>query len=369
MAEIRLQNVSKQYGKNPALNDVCLDVADGRAVVLLGPSGCGKTTLLRCVAGLEKVSSGQVIIGGTPANDLTPRERDLSMVFQNYALFPLLTAFDNIAFPLKIRGKSKTEISSRVREVAKLLQIENLLEKTPRQLSGGEQQRVAIGRAIVREPRAFLLDEPLSNLDAPTRIQLRTELKKLQRSLGVTTIYVTHDQAEAMALADKIGVMRNGKVLQYDGPDTIYSNPRDLFVASFIGVPAMNVADVKLVNENGSSFLRGQGISYQLSPELAQIIGSDTHSGDLILGIRSEDLLVRDGSGLSNHSKKIAECEVQLIESFGAFKLVELEIGPDVTFRVTLPSDSKLVPGDHLSIAVADDKIHVFDKSSGNVVI
>lgn len=368
MAEILLENITKHYGNVAALSDVSLNIPDGHSVVLLGPSGCGKTTLLRCIAGLEKVNGGKITIGGSSANEWTPRERDLSMVFQNYALFPLMTAFDNIAFPLKIRGKSITEISARVKEVARLLQIESLLDKHPKQLSGGEQQRVAIGRAIVREPRAFLLDEPLSNLDAPTRIQLRTEIKKIQKSFGVTTVYVTHDQAEAMSLADKIGVMRSGKVLQYDTPDAIYSNPQNLSVASFIGTPAMNLADVKLVKENGSSFLKGSGISYPLTAQLVQRIDLDMATRDLVLGIRSEDIQVNNGS-VPLSRPKIADGEVQLIESFGAFKLVELEINPDVTFRITLPNDSKLVSGDHVSLAVVNDRIHVFDKSSGKTVI
>lgn len=368
MAEIILENISKQYGSKTALDGVSLDIPDGQSVVLLGPSGCGKTTLLRCIAGLETVNGGKITIGGSPANELTPRERDLSMVFQNYALFPLMTAFDNIGFPLKIRGKSKTEITARVNEIAKLLQIESLLTKTPRQLSGGEQQRVAIGRAIARQPKAYLFDEPLSNLDAPTRIQLRSEIKKLQKAFGVTTIYVTHDQSEAMALADKIGVMRNGKILQYDTPDTVYSNPESLFVASFIGTPAMNTADVRVVKENGSSFLRGSGISYQMNSKLAQQIDSDAASKDLVLGIRAEDVQVGNGSNPTNR-QRIAEGEVQLIESYGAFKLVELGIGQDVTFRVTLPSDSKMATGDRLSVAVTSDRVHVFDKSSGKALI
>lgn len=369
MAEILLENITKQYGDIAALNDVSLDIPDGHSVVLLGPSGCGKTTLLRCIAGLEKVNGGKIVIDGSPANELTPRERDLSMVFQNYALFPLMTAFDNIAFPLKIRGRPTTEISARVREVAKLLQIETLLDKTPRQLSGGEQQRVAIGRAIAREPKAFLLDEPLSNLDAPTRIQLRTELKKIQKSLGVTTIYVTHDQSEAMALADKIGVMRSGKIIQYDSPDIVYSNPQDLFVASFIGTPAMNVVDVKLVRENGTSFLRGPGMSYPLDSQLAQRISSDAESRELVLGIRSEDIQVGYIDSVPLGRPKIANGEVQIVESLGAFRLVELEIAPDVDFRVTLPNDSKLVPGDHVSLAAINGRIHVFDKSLGKTVV
>ncbi len=245
MAEIVLKNLLKRFGNVVAVNDVSLDIPDGRAVVLLGPSGCGKTSLLRCIAGLEKPDSGRVLIDGNLVNDFTPRERDLSMVFQNYALFPLMSAYDNIAFPLKIRGKSQSEISNRVKEVANILRIENLLDKFPRQLSGGEQQRVAIGRAISREPKAFLLDEPLSNMDAPTRVQLRTELKRIQKELSVTTIYVTHDQSEAMALADKIGVMKSGGILQYESPDDVYLNPASTFVAGFIGSPPMNLADVE----------------------------------------------------------------------------------------------------------------------------
>jgi len=368
MAEIVLKNVTKRYGSNLALNDVSLDVPDKSSVVLLGPSGCGKTTLLRCMAGLEKVNGGSVLIDGVIVNDLTPRERDLSMVFQNYALFPLMTAFDNIAFPLKIRGKSQSEISGRVHEIAKLLQIENLLSNFPRQLSGGEQQRVAIGRAISRQPKAFLLDEPLSNLDAPTRLQMRSELKKIQKTLGVTMIFVTHDQTEAMALADKIGVMKSGKILQYSTPDSVYSDPENIFVASFLGSPPMNMVDVVLVKENGSSILRGSGVSFPLSAALAQSLESKADSKELVLGVRSEDLLVSKNP-VSNGRSKIATGEVQFVELFGAFVIVDLKISDEVSFKVSLSRDSNLSPGDRVSLAVVDNREHVFEKSTGRTLI
>jgi multiple sugar transport system ATP-binding protein len=365
MAEIVLKNLLKRYGNLVAVNDLSLDIPDGRAVVLLGPSGCGKTTLLRCIAGLEKVDGGSVQVDGNLVNDLTPRDRDLSMVFQNYALFPLMTAYDNIAFPLKIRGKSESETSVRVKEVAKLLQIETLLDKTPRQLSGGEQQRVAIGRAISREPKAFLLDEPLSNMDAPTRVQLRTELKKIQKDLGVTTIYVTHDQSEAMALADKIGVMKSGELQQYDSPDIVYSNPATVFVASFIGSPPTNLADVQLVREPSGSLLRGPGINYPLTDEIVQQISQKSSGSQFMLGIRSEDISV----ARENDSSTFASAEVQLVESFGAFVLLELKISDGVFFKVAVARDSKFNSGDRIYLESISDRIHLFEKQSGKVVI
>jgi multiple sugar transport system ATP-binding protein len=364
MAEIVLKNLSKHFGGLTALNNLSLDIPDGRAVVLLGPSGCGKTTLLRCIAGLEKPDSGSVLIDGNLVNDLTPRERDLSMVFQNYALFPLMSAYDNIAFPLKIRGKSQSEISARVKEVAKLLQIENLLTKMPRQLSGGEQQRVAIGRAIAREPKAFLLDEPLSNMDAPTRVQLRTELKKIQRNLSVTTIYVTHDQSEAMALADRIGVMKSGEVLQYNSPDEVYTNPATTFVASFIGSPPTNLADVELVRDSSNSYLKGRGISYLLSPDSTVRIAQNSPSAQFVLGVRSEDILVtKDGPS------KFAQAEVQLVESFGAFVLLELKISDGMYFKVSVARDSRFVSGDRVYLEIVNSRFHLFERSTGKAVI
>jgi multiple sugar transport system ATP-binding protein len=368
MAEILLENISKHYGKVVAVNDISIKIADGESVVLLGPSGCGKTTLLRCIAGLEKLDGGKIFIDGNLVNELTPRERDLSMVFQNYALFPLMTAFDNIAFPLTIRGKSKSEITNQVNETAKLLQIENLLQKTPRQLSGGEQQRVAIGRAIARQPKAFLMDEPLSNLDAPTRVQMRTELKRIQREVGVTTIYVTHDQSEAMVLGDQIGVMKKGELLQFDTPDNVYSNPSNTFVASFIGSPPANLAEVTLIEESGLNYLKGSGIKYPVSTDRAQQISAKNVMNELILSIRSEDMQISKEFSPPDKSQ-IAEGDVQLKETFGAYALAEVKISDGVSFKVSVSRDFKLSVGEHVSIDRVDDKIHIFEKSTGKCLV
>ncbi len=366
MAEIVLENISKHFGKVTALHDISLTIKNGEAVVLLGPSGCGKTTLLRCIAGLEKPDQGTITIAGVVVNDQTPRERDLSMVFQNYALFPLMTVFENIAFPLKIRHKSQSEISARVREIARLLQIEPLLEKMPRQISGGEQQRVAIGRAIAREPKAFLMDEPLSNLDAPTRVQMRTELKRIQKQVGVTTIYVTHDQAEAMALADDIGVMRKGEVLQYAPPDAVYSAPADSFVAGFIGTPPSNLVDVGLETNGTSYLLKGSGITYPLSSAQLEQIRAKTSSRDLVFAVRAEDLEIID-RGTAAAPGTIAG-EVSLIEPYGGFALIDVMIATGVFLKVSVLRDVKLAVGDKVAIRILNNKIHLFEKPRGNLI-
>ena len=365
MAEIVLEKISKHFGKAVALQDISLTVKDGESAVLLGPSGCGKTTLLRCIAGLEKPDQGTVTIGGVVVNDLTPRERDLSMVFQNYALFPLMTVFDNIAFPLKIRHKSQSEISARVHEIAKLLQIEGLLEKMPRQISGGEQQRVAIGRAIAREPKAFLMDEPLSNLDAPTRVQMRTELKRIQKQVGVTTIYVTHDQAEAMTLADDIGVMRKGELLQYAPPDTVYSMPANEFVAGFIGTPPSNLVDVVL-ETNGSRYLKGPGINYTLSSEQLQQIRAKTPARDFVFDVRAEDLEIVNGGSATDPA--VISGEVSLIEPYGGFALIDVMIDNGVFLRVSILRDVKLAVGEKVAIRIVNNKVHLFEKSTGDLI-
>ena len=364
MAEIVIEKISKHFGKLAALKDISLTIKNGEAAVLLGPSGCGKTTLLRCIAGLEKPDQGTITIGGVVVNDLTPRERDLSMVFQNYALFPLMTVFDNIAFPLKIRHKSQSEIASRVQEIAKLLQIEGLLEKMPRQISGGEQQRVAIGRAIAREPKAFLMDEPLSNLDAPTRVQMRTELKRIQKQVGVTTIYVTHDQAEAMALADDIGVMRKGELLQYAPPDTVYSTPADSFVAGFIGTPPSNLVDVTLETNGPAGYLKGPGITYPLSATQLQQIRERTSSTDFVFAVRAEDLEIAEGATAAGQIIG----EVSLIEPYGGFALIDVMIADGVFLKVSVLRGAKLAVGDRVAIKIVNDRIHLFERSTGALV-
>jgi multiple sugar transport system ATP-binding protein len=366
MAEIVLENLSKHYGKVNALNDVSLKIENGESVVLLGPSGCGKTTLLRCIAGLEIATKGNIMIDGKSVNNVPARERDLSLVFQNYALFPLMTAFGNIAFPLKIRGVSQTEIESKVHDTAKLLQIENLLQKYPRELSGGEQQRVAIGRAIAREPKAFLMDEPLSNLDSPTRIQMRTELKRIQKDLGITTIYVTHDQSEAMVLGDHIGIMNMGMIAQFDTPDNVYSNPSNIFAASFIGNPPTNLSDMTL-QQNGGYYLEGMGTKFSISDEFSSKIKGKTSSKELVLGFRSEDAQISRTLIPASHSP-IIEGRVELIETFGGFEFVDVRVVGGNMFKISASRDFGVNVGEKVWIKLNRDRMHIFDKSTSQLV-
>src|ERR1700693_1840092 len=263
MARVLIRNLNKMYDDFHAVKDVNLEIRDKEFLVLVGPSGCGKTTTLRMVAGLETITSGQVLIGDTVVNDLAPMDRDIAMVFQNYALYPHMSVYDNMAFGLKMRKFEKPEIQKRVQEAAEILGIEQLLKRKPRQLSGGQRQRVALGRAIVRHPQVFLFDEPLSNLDAKLRVQMRVELKKLHERLGTTAIYVTHDQVEAMTLGDRVVVMRDAWVQQVGDPMELYNEPANRFVAGFIGSPAMNFAHVRVGGAHGGVFARGGGLPLQ----------------------------------------------------------------------------------------------------------
>src|SRR5579859_4085589 len=260
MARVLIRNLNKFYDDFHAVKDVNLEIRDKEFVVLVGPSGCGKTTTLRMVAGLESISSGQVLIGDTVVNDLAPMDRDIAMVFQNYALYPHMSVYDNMAFGLKMRKVDRGDIRKRVQEAADILGIHDLLARKPRQLSGGQRQRVALGRAIVRHPQVFLFDEPLSNLDAKLRVQMRVELKKLHERLGTTAIYVTHDQVEAMTLGDRVVVMRDGRVQQVGDPMELYNQPANRFVAGFIGSPAMNFAGVRIAAENGSLWAKSEDL-------------------------------------------------------------------------------------------------------------
>jgi multiple sugar transport system ATP-binding protein len=293
VAEITLEKLNKVYPDGThAVRDLDLEVDDGQFVVFVGPSGCGKTSALRMIAGLEPISDGIVRIGGKIVNDLPPKNRDVAMVFQNYALYPHMTAYKNMAFGLKMRQVDKVEIDRRVRDAARVLGLEDVLRKRPRTLSGGQRQRVAMGRAIVREPQAFLMDEPLSNLDAKLRVEMRAEIARIQRDLEVTTIYVTHDQVEAMTLGDEVAVMRDGVLQQYDVPQMLYDRPVNLFVAEFIGSPAMNVVGVDLERENGSLFARFGEHRVRLDDEFlsSRPALAGFENKPLILGIRPEDL-------------------------------------------------------------------------------
>jgi len=294
MAGITIERVSKVYGDGTlAVDDLNLEVEDGEFVVLVGPSGCGKTTALRMVAGLEEITEGSVHVGETLVNDLPPKDRDIAMVFQNYALYPHMTAADNIGFGLKMRGVPKREIDRQVTAAAKVLGLEEVLRKKPRTLSGGQRQRVAMGRAIVREPKAFLMDEPLSNLDAKLRVEMRAEITRIQRDLGVTTMYVTHDQTEAMTLGDRVAVMSRGVLQQLAPPQELYDQPVNLFVAEFIGSPAMNVAEAELVRSDGSVRVRfGADANLVVPPPVLDARPSlrEYEGRTLVVGIRPEDI-------------------------------------------------------------------------------
>lgn len=360
MAEVRLVDITKRFGQVIAVNKMSLDVKDREFMVLLGPSGCGKTTALRCIAGLENPDEGEVYIGGERVNDLDPKERNIAMVFQTYALYPHLTVFRNLAFPLENTKVPKDEIERKVREVVKLLKIEPLLDRKPKQLSGGQRQRVALGRAIIREPRAFLMDEPLSNLDAKLRVYMRAELKKLQRDLGITTIYVTHDQVEAMTMGDRIAIMNEGILQQIGTPDEIYFHPSNIFVAGFIGSPPTNFFDCTLSKNDA---LNCTEFEYPLPKELAEIVRK-SGSEEFVLGVRPQDTLV---SKKTDKGKNYVKAVVEVVEPIGDQIILDLKVG-DYLVKAVVSPDFKAEAGDEFWITFQTDKIHIFDKKTGKTL-
>jgi multiple sugar transport system ATP-binding protein len=365
MANLDIDNVSKKYGNTLAVNGVSLKVSSGTFTVILGPSGSGKTTLLRCVAGFERPDSGSISIDGTNVTDLPPRERDLAMVFQSYALFPLMTIHDNIGFPLKVRKVPKAEIDARVKEVADLLVIKHLLEKKPNQLSGGEQQRAALGRAIVRRPNALLMDEPLTSLDAPLRAQMRTELKRIRRETQMTAIYVTHDQAEAMGLADMIAIMSEGKLMQYGMPLDVYTKPENSFVAGFVGNPPTNILNAKFSVDGNGGIVKVDQASIRVDGPTANAIRDKAGDGaEILLGIRPEDIDV------SRSKKSDADLEI-VVESFEPLgsSIVITSLVDDKIFRLVLPPDKAVEPGSHLWLEWEQSKMHFFEKKSGALLL
>ncbi len=355
MAEVGLRDVEKSYGENRVIHGVTCTIADGEFLVVVGPSGCGKSTLLRMVAGLEAITSGDISIGGRVVNDLEPAERDIAMVFQNYALYPHMKVYDNMAYGLRIRRMSKAEIDERVKKAAGILELGELLDRTPRQLSGGQRQRVAMGRAIVREPAVFLFDEPLSNLDAKLRVQMRLEIKKLQQDLGITSVYVTHDQVEAMTLGHRLLVLNEGVVEQLGTPIELYERPASVFVAGFIGSPSMNFLSARVAAEGGAVELPGGDCLALANGALAGQGGRQ-----VTLGIRPEHLEAADeGAG-------VAHLTVEVVEQLGADTLVHGHFGSDRTdLTVRLPGVSGLKAGEVLPIAVAPTHLHLFDPDSG----
>ncbi len=358
MAELKLNKINKIYPNGfHAAKDVELKIEDKEFMVLVGPSGCGKTTTLRMIAGLEEISNGELFIGENVVNDVPPKDRDIAMVFQNYALYPHMTVYDNMAFGLKLRKQSKKEIDERVKNAAQILGIEPLLERKPKQLSGGQRQRVALGRAIVRNPKVFLMDEPLSNLDAKLRVQMRSELIKLHHELATTFVYVTHDQTEAMTMGTRICVMNAGEIQQVDSPHTIYENPINMFVAGFIGAPQMNFID-GTVKENGNKVnLEINGIQVEISKERGDVLKSKGYIGKTVaVGIRPEHILLNSGENMISG-------KISVTELLGAESILYINAsGSELVGRVDPDVDLKI--GDDVQFTFASDKIHLFDKDT-----
>jgi multiple sugar transport system ATP-binding protein len=359
MARVLIRNLNKFYDDFHAVKDVNLEIRDKEFVVLVGPSGCGKTTTLRMVAGLESISSGQVLIGDTVVNELPPMDRDIAMVFQNYALYPHMSVYDNMAFGLKMRKVDRGEIRKLVYDAADILGIRDYLARKPRQLSGGQRQRVALGRAIVRHPQVFLFDEPLSNLDAKLRVQMRVELKKLHNRLNTTAIYVTHDQVEAMTLGDRVVVMRGGLVQQVGEPLELYNTPANRFVAGFLGSPAMNFAPVHVTN--GAAGLRAANggfaidVPAEIGARLAPYAGRD-----VIMGVRPEDLQIANGS---DPPELCFDAMVEVVERLGAEILLDLQVGEQMMVASVEPN-VRAKHGDKLRFALRPERLHFFDTSS-----
>jgi multiple sugar transport system ATP-binding protein len=355
VAEVRFERIRKTFGKVTAVDDVDLEVADGDFVVLLGPSGCGKTTLLRCLAGLEKVDGGRVLIGGRDATDLPPRRRRIAMVFQSYAVFPHLKLYDNIAFGLKMQKEPKSAIRERVESSAKLLHIEDLLDRYPSQISGGQRQRVAVARAIATKADVLLMDEPLSNLDALLRMEMRAELKALLQKLGATTIYVTHDQVEALSMGDRIAVMNAGRIVQLDSPLAVYDHPADTFVGGFVGTPPMNFLAAEVATNGAASLVRTSGGSFPLSgPDGSSLVGRK-----LTLGIRAEAISVESAPG-----DGLVEATVVVVEPLGSHNLLTVRSGDDL-LKVSTPPHLFPEPESSIWLRLEPSKIRWMDSETG----
>jgi multiple sugar transport system ATP-binding protein len=359
MASVSLRQVTKSFGALEVLQPLSLDIPHGEFVVLVGPSGCGKSTLLRMIAGLEDVSGGTIAIDGRIVNEIEPKDRDIAMVFQDYALYPHMTVYENMAFGLIYRGTPKADIRARVEAAAETLDIAAYLKRRPRQLSGGQRQRVAMGRAIVRNPKVFLFDEPLSNLDAKLRVQMRTEIKKLHQRVRTTVIYVTHDQIEAMTLADRIVVMRSGRVEQVGTPDAIYREPASTFVASFIGAPSMNLAPARIEERGGALLLRlTEAIALPVPPERAARCAAE-NGRDVIVGIRPESF-----AWAAQDEPAAIEIVASVVEPLGSDTLVFFELGGhEMVSRV--PPEAARRAGDRLRLSVDLSRMHLFDPATG----
>ena len=369
MAGLKLSNIMKKYSNGlVAVSDFNLDIADKEFIIFVGPSGCGKSTTLRMIAGLEEITDGELYIGDRLMNDVAPKDRDIAMVFQNYALYPHMTVYDNIAFGLKLRKTPKAEIEKRVNEAARILAIENLLDRRPKALSGGQRQRVAMGRAIVREPQVFLMDEPLSNLDAKLRVQMRTEITKLHQNLQTTFIYVTHDQTEAMTLGTRIVVMKDGLIQQVDSPVNLYNKPNNMFVAGFIGSPQMNLMEAE-VKKNGNDVVLSFGeYEIKLLDAKAKAVEDGGYIGkQVVMGIRPEDLHDEELFISNATPGSVVDADVEITELLGAEVYLYLTLaGQQVVARVNPRSTAKT--NDRIKVAFDLQKVHVFDKNTEAVI-
>jgi multiple sugar transport system ATP-binding protein len=369
MASVVLKNMYKRFeGGVVAVNDLNLEVEDKEFIILVGPSGCGKTTTLRMIAGLEEISEGECYIGDVLVNDVQPKDRDIAMVFQNYALYPHMSVYENMAFGLRLRKTPKEEIKRRVAEAAKILDIEHLLDRKPKALSGGQRQRVALGRAIVREPRVFLMDEPLSNLDAKLRVQMRTEINKLHLKLQTTFVYVTHDQTEAMTMGTRIVVMKDGFVQQVDTPQALYEKPANVFVATFMGSPQMNIVTAKVEKRGKDIHLVFGKNNIKLHEGKAKKLETSDYVGkEVIVGIRPEAIHDEE-LFLEQFPASIVDADVEIVENLGSETYLYLLIdGNNFTARVNPRTTAK--PLDHIKVAFDSTKIHVFDKETERVIV
>jgi len=370
MASLSFQHVYKKYeGGVVAVSDFNLDVADKEFVILVGPSGCGKSTTLRMLAGLEDISEGEIYIDDRCVNDVLPKDRDIAMVFQNYALYPHMSVRDNMAFALKLRKMPKDEINRRVQEAAKILEIEHLLDRKPKALSGGQRQRVALGRAIVRDPKVFLMDEPLSNLDAKLRVQMRVEITKLHHRLKTTFVYVTHDQTEAMTMGTRIVVMKDGFIQQVDSPTELYDNPVNTFVAGFIGMPPMNFINAVINVEGSDVFVSFENVTIKLPERYAVEEVMDRDGQEVIFGVRPE-AITDDITYVTDHPESAFTADVDVVEMLGAetYLYVTVNGSLPLTCRVD-PTTSQSAVGQVVDLAVDSNRIHLFDKDTEQSII
>lgn len=369
MSSVNLKKVTKEFpGKVVAVADFNLDIEDKEFIIFVGPSGCGKTTTLRMIAGLEEITAGEIYIDGRLVNDIQPKDRDIAMVFQNYALYPHMTVFDNMAFSLKLKKNPKSEITKRVHEAAKILDIEELLHRKPKALSGGQRQRVALGRAIVRKPKVFLMDEPLSNLDAKLRGQMRIEISKLHQDLQTTFIYVTHDQTEAMTMGTRIVVMKDGYIQQVDTPQALYEKPDNLFVAGFIGSPQMNFRNALADRCKNEVYLRFGTSCIKLPHEKASKLQEQGYTGkEVIMGVRSENILCEQ-KYVNSLVDSVVEARVEVVEMLGSETLLHVKI-EESNFIARVNPQNKVKAGDIIKLAIDAAKVHIFDKETEKAII